>query len=238
MMTSSNNFQTERKAIAREYAHLPKDQQSLLALLSEQSPPPADESTPPLPSDLLDQLKSRFGSVMEAPAQETAQPAVTRRAVVRPGLLQTVRGWFAMPAMQWGGLATACVAIVLGVMYLRPPDKVDITSPPDTWRGNTTGVPLSGDVFIWVGTDADAARAAVADKVPDLANAATGPDAATVSRSNPQAIIYVMDPAAGSVSAMINGELKGTQEIKPGTPEKQAEAMLDALRKAQRKLVP
>lgn len=236
MTTSSTNIQAEREDIAREFASAPQAQQNLLALLSEQTPPPADGSPPPMPADLLERLRGHYGNTAEEPQPETIFDA-PRRATQAPGFLARLRQWFAVPAFQWGGLVTACLAVVLGILFLRPtPPAGSGGTATDQWRGGPLPESHTGPLFVWIGSADDTDRAGVADKVPDLLNA-TQESAVSLSRKNPEATVYSLDAAAGSVTVLLNGETTRTFPIRAATAGK-ASALLEALRKAQRNSAP
>lgn len=232
MTTSSSRLQAERDEIAREYAAAPQAQRDLLALLSEQTPPPADADSPPMPSDLLDRLRGHYGSEMEEAAAENIFTA-PRRAPAAPGFMERLRKLFSVPAFQWGGLATACLAVVAGVLLMRPdaPQGVD-GQPRDQWRGQPLPVAQSGPLFVWIGSNGDTERAAVADKVPDMLDAPTAEAARELSLKNPDATVYALSASAGSVTVLVKGETTATQPLRAGTDK--AAGLLDALRKAQR----
>ena len=241
MTTPTSPIQAERDAIAREYAHAPQAQQALLALLSAQTPPAGEEAPPPMPPDLLDRLRGRYGVTPQEQTHEVVLTSATQGVPVRPGFLDRLREWFTLPAMQWGGLATACVAIVMGVLFLRPaPVQQENTgTAPDQWRGGPAPVAQSGPLYVWLGGASHAARAAVADKVPDLMDVASAEEARQLSLTNPQAPLYTLDPATATVTLQIHGEVLETRPVRPGTaPEALSGGLLDALRKAQRTQAP
>jgi hypothetical protein len=234
MTTTTSRLQTERDDIAREYAAAPRAQQDLLALLSEQTPPPADGETPPMPADLLERLRGHYGSTAEAPEAENIFTA-PRPAAPTPGMLQRIRSLFSVPAFQWGGLATACLAVILGVFFMKSPPSAggDAGGGTDVWRGNPPPVAQTGPLYVWIGTAGGTDRAGVADKVPGLLDAASEAAALEISRTNPEATIYTLNAAAGSVQTLVNGEVQLTQPLRAGAAAS-AENLLDALRKAQR----
>lgn len=237
MTPPNSSFEAEREAIAREFASAPKAQQDLLALFNEQAPPPADGEVPPMPADLLDRLRGLYGSVAEQAAVEPVV-APAKAAPPVPGFMEKLRGLFAMPSFQWGGLATACLAVVLGVLLWKPsPPVVEGGGNQDTWRGNPPPVARTGALFVWIGAPADAARAAVADRVPELLDAASAEAAKDLSQKNPEAVVYALDAAAGTVSVIVNGAVQSTQPIRAGAAAG-AEGLLESLRKAQRSVAP
>lgn len=233
--SSTTRLQAERDDIAREYASAPQAQRDLLALLSEQTPPPAEDDTPPMPAGLLERLRGHYGVEMEEPVEESVFTA-PRRAVAAPGLMERLRKLFSVPAFQWGGLAAACLAIIAGMWLMQ--DSLPGGSGTGTsgqWRGQPMPVAQTGPLYVWIGSAGDAARPAVADKVPDMLDAATVAAAQELSVKNPEATVYAISPADGSVAVLMNGATKATLPMRAGTPpEGTADGLLEALRKAQR----
>jgi hypothetical protein len=204
------------------------DRKRMLEMLLESSPPAADAPVPPLPEDLRRRLEERYGS----PQPEVVPSRITQK----PGGLASWVAWWqdfiSHQKMALGGLAAAA-ALVLGFVFLQKPSQ-----PMDEiMRGSGDPSVTAGPQFLWL---ADPTRneiqLAVDAKVPGLASIPTLAEAQSISRDHTDAVILI-DTAARAVIVMKNGVEIHREPIRTAMPpDVELDAILRALRAAERSL--
>lgn len=129
----------------------PADHTKVLAWLSSQATPDHGDETPPLPSDLLKALEKKFGAAPDTPLTAPAE---------KQGLLSMLAETLTRKLALVGGIAAACLAVLLAVRNTYPPDSGTATDPEIVLRGgNETKVGnQSGISWHWIGSGPFAAE--------------------------------------------------------------------------------
>ncbi len=204
------------------------DRKRMLEMLMESSPPAADAPVPPLPDDLRRRLEERYGS----PRPEVLPKKIMKKSGGLASLLAWWQDFISHQRMALGGLAAAA-ALVIGFVFLQKPSQ-----PMDEiMRGPSDPIATAGPQLLWL---ADPARneiqQAVDAKVPGLTSIPTLAEAQSISRNRTDAVILI-DTAARSVIVMKNGVEIHREPIRPAMPpDGELDAILRALRAAERSL--
>lgn len=118
--------------------------EQVLAWLATQATPDNDESAPPMPADLLNDIQKTFGIAPEAP-----------RAMEQASLWSRITEIFsARGVMAWGGALTAACVVALFVWQNGNQTSGDGMAPgPDNMRGGQTVAKTPGISWHWIGLE-------------------------------------------------------------------------------------
>jgi hypothetical protein len=119
--------------------------EQVLAWLATQATPDQGETSPPLPADLLSDIKQTFGIAPE--------PAPS--GVERVGLWQKITELFSSRGlMAWSGtLAAACVVALLVWQYVSPKTMGQPGGDDPILRGGTPATTVPGISWHWIGLE-------------------------------------------------------------------------------------
>ncbi len=201
------------------------DRKQMLEMLSESVPPAADAPAPPLPDDLRRRLEEHYGS---------PQPVVVRKTNVFTAFIAWWQEFAAQQRLMLGGLAAAA-ALVVGFLFFQRPSEPGA----EIMRGQDGPTVASGPLILWLKNPAsNEIQLTMEAKVPGLTGIANLAEAEAISKQRKDAVILI-DTAAGAVIVMKNGAESLREPIRaPLPPDGELDAILRALRAAERAIKP
>lgn len=210
--------------LREEIADTP-DRRRMLDLLMESSPPSADAPPPAIPEDLRRRLEERYGR---------PKPGVAKKSSSLAALLTWWQDFAAYQRMALGGL-TAAAALVMAFIFSQRPAQPEA----EIMRGAGDPSITAGPQILWLKDPAQSeVKLAVEAKIPSLADINTLAEAQAISKQRTDAVILI-DPAARLVTVLKNGTESLRESIRPPQPpDGEADAILRALRAAERSLEP